>query len=63
MTAAELRAWIKSRHLTQAEAAEVLGLSHSQLQHILGGRHPVGRQTELLTAALAANGAAAPEEE
>lgn len=45
MTATQLRAWLAERRLTQARAAEMLGLSLSGLQRQIYGSRRVSTQT------------------
>jgi hypothetical protein len=51
MTKAELRAWIRARAITQAEAAQLLGLSLPTLVRQITDAPsgvPVGRQTAII---------------
>ncbi len=53
MTKTELRAWIKARSLTQAQAATLLGLTRGALvrqlsAHGTGATATVGDQTEII---------------
>lgn len=46
MTPETLRAWIRQRHLSHEEAADLLGLSVHGLRKNLYGVNPVNPQTE-----------------
>jgi hypothetical protein len=46
MTAAELKIWIKRRHLKHSEAADLLALSRDGLRKNLYGVTSIGPQTE-----------------
>ena len=46
MTPADLRAWIRRRHLSHEEGAELLAISVNSLRKYLYGVVPIGRQTE-----------------
>jgi transcriptional regulator with XRE-family HTH domain len=57
MTPAKLIAWRHSLGLTQAGAADALGLSLRQYARLEGGDSPISRVIELATRQVAAEGA------